>query len=85
MTGLELARRFYADVVAPLVDRVAPGLRYTAGRFGPCSDVIGFDDAISRDHGFGASCTLLVDSALPPHYVCVSVVTRGYLGCMPID
>lgn len=64
LTGLELARLFYHEAVAPVVARVAPGLRYTAGRFGHRSDALGFDDEISRDHGWGPCCTLLLESRM---------------------
>ena len=40
-----------------------PGLRYAAGRLGSGSDVLGFDDAMSRDHDWGCRLTLLVDEA----------------------
>lgn len=64
MTGLELSRAFFAEAVAPIVSRVAPGARFTAGRFGPRSDTLGFDDATSRDHGWGPCCTLLFEPAV---------------------
>src|SRR5262249_2069668 len=38
-----------------------PRLRYAAGRLGSGSDVLGFDDAMSRDHDWGCRLTLLVD------------------------
>lgn len=63
LSGLELARLFFHEAVAPVVARVAPALRYTAGRIGDRSDAFGFDDAISRDHGWGPGCTLLLDPA----------------------
>jgi len=63
-TGLELARAFFHEAVLPIVARVAPGIRLTAGRFGPRSDALGFDDAISRDHGWGPCCTLLFEPAV---------------------
>ena len=69
LSGLELSRLFFAEVVAPIVARVAPALRYTAGRFGGRSDALGFDDQVSRDHGWAPGCTLLLDPAvraLPP-------------------
>jgi hypothetical protein len=34
---------------------------YAVGRLGSGSDVLGFDDAISRDHDWGCRLTLLVD------------------------
>jgi hypothetical protein len=61
MSGGELARRFHADVVAPLLAQAMPRLRYAAGRLGSGSDVLGLDDAMSRDHDWGCRLTLLVD------------------------
>jgi len=63
MSGGELARRFHADVVAPLLAQAMPGLGYAAGRLGSGSDVLGFDDAMSRDHDWGCRLTLLVDGS----------------------
>jgi hypothetical protein len=63
ITGLALARDFFQEAVAPVAERVAPGLRYTAGRIGPRSDALGFDDAVSRDHFWGPECLLLLDPA----------------------
>jgi hypothetical protein len=70
LTGGELARHFHADVVEPLLARSMPGLRYAAGRLGSGSDVLGFDDGMSRDHDWGCRLTLLVDEpdhAAVPH------------------
>jgi hypothetical protein len=61
MSGGELSRRFYLDVVAPLLAEAMPGLEYAAGRLGSGSDVLGLDDAMSRDHDWGCRLTLLVD------------------------
>jgi uncharacterized protein DUF4037 len=62
-SGIELARGFLTDVVQPLLARERPGLRYAAGRLGSGSDVLGLDDATSRDHDWGCRLTLLVDEA----------------------
>ncbi|MGH2899576.1 MAG: DUF4037 domain-containing protein, partial [Solirubrobacteraceae bacterium] len=62
LTGLELARLFFEEAVAPVVASALPGRPYTAGLIGPCSDVLGLDDAISRDHGWGPRCTVLLDA-----------------------
>jgi hypothetical protein len=62
LTGRELARQFHADVVEPLLAESMPRLRYAAGRLGSGSDVLGLDDAMSRDHDWGCRLTLLVDA-----------------------
>lgn len=61
LRGAGLARAFFTEVVAPLLSQTAPGLRYAAGRLGSGSDVLGLDDAMSRDHDWGCRLTLLVD------------------------
>lgn len=60
-TGIGLARTYHDDVVRPLLEAWRPGLRYAAGRLGSGSDVLGLDDATSRDHDWGLRLTLLVD------------------------
>jgi hypothetical protein len=64
LRGAELARRFFAGVVEPLLSRAVPGLRYAAARLGSGSDVLGLDDAMSRDHDWGCRLTLLVDEEI---------------------
>ena len=63
LRGAELARSFFSGVVEPLLDRALPGLAYAAARLGSGSDVLGLDDAMSRDHDWGCRLTLLVDEA----------------------
>eukprot|EP01052_Picozoa_sp_SAG31_P024932 SAG31_NODE_2155_length_6311_cov_3.139086_2_plen_427_part_00 len=65
ISGLELAEAFYTDVVGPLLrSHAAAGaeaqlkssntcLKYAAALIGPGSEVLGFDDATSRDHDWG--------------------------------
>ncbi|MGQ7298322.1 DUF4037 domain-containing protein [Quadrisphaera sp. KR29] len=62
-TGAELARRYWERVVAPVVAQRWPGLPLAAGRLGGGSDVLGLDDATSRDHDWGLRLTLLLDPA----------------------
>jgi hypothetical protein len=58
MPGLELARHFYQDVVARLLDRVP----HAAARMGWGSDVLRFDTERSTDHGWGPRVQLFVAS-----------------------
>ncbi|MET0714170.1 MAG: DUF4037 domain-containing protein [Mycetocola sp.] len=60
LSGTELARGYYHDVVAPLIEARWPGLPHAAGRLGAGSDVLGLDDEMSRDHDWGLRLTLLV-------------------------
>jgi hypothetical protein len=53
MQGIELARRFYADIVRPWLAEVAPGLPHAAALIGYGSELLGFDDELSRDHNWG--------------------------------
>ncbi len=54
--GLELARGFYEDVVAPLAGDVP----HSAARLGWGSEVLGFDTPRSTDHGWGPRLQLFV-------------------------
>lgn len=62
MRGIDLARGYYTDVVGPLLAARWPALPYAAGRLGTGSDVLGLDDAMSRDHDWGLRLTLIVDA-----------------------
>ena len=57
--GLELARSFYEEVVAPL----AADVPHSAARLGWGSDVLGFDTPRSTDHGWGPRLQLFVRPA----------------------
>jgi hypothetical protein len=56
--GLELARGFYHDAVAPLVADVP----HSAARLGWGSDVLGFDTPRSTDHGWGPRLQVFVET-----------------------
>ncbi|MDQ3146715.1 MAG: DUF4037 domain-containing protein [Actinomycetota bacterium] len=56
--GLELSRRFYAEVVEPAL----AGVPHAAGLFGWGSDVLGYDSERSTDHGWGPRALVFVDA-----------------------
>jgi hypothetical protein len=59
--GVELGGALYREVVAP---RLA-GVRHSAARLGPGSDVLGHDTARSTDHDWGARVAVLVAEGEP--------------------
>lgn len=58
--GLQLARRFYWDAVAPVVSHHRPDLAHTAALIGGGSEVLGFDTDRSTDHNWGPRLQLFV-------------------------
>lgn len=65
-SGIELARAYHAEVVRPLLVGRWPDLACSAARLGSGSDVLGLDDAVSRDHDWGLRLTLLLDEDRVP-------------------
>lgn len=51
--GMELNKRFYTEVVKPIIQSSFPSLRYSAGLIDYGSDVLGYDTAVSMDHQWG--------------------------------
>jgi Domain of unknown function (DUF4037) len=62
MSGLELAERFYRDVVRP----IAAGTPHGAALLGDGSEVLGFDDEVSTDHSFGPRVQLFLPTGADP-------------------
>ena len=58
--GLELNRLYFDEVVKPLLESRFPELCYSAGLMGEGSDVLGFDDEMSRDHNWGPMVDLFL-------------------------
>jgi hypothetical protein len=58
VSGIELARRFYAEAIRPLLDRAFPGLPHATALIGPGSEILGFDTARSTDHDWGPRAQL---------------------------
>lgn len=60
VTGIELARAYFEEVVEPILSACFRDLPYAAGRLGAGSDVLRLDDATSRDHDWGLRLSLFV-------------------------
>jgi len=60
LPGLDLSRRYYAEIVRPLLDQEFPRLPHSAALIGWGSDVLGFDTPRSRDHNWGPRLQLFL-------------------------
>ncbi|MEH0986115.1 DUF4037 domain-containing protein [Micromonospora sp. CPCC 205556] len=82
LPALVLCRRFHDEVVAPLLARHLPGLRYAAGLLDGGSELLGLDTPRSTDHDWGPRAQLFVadpaevapvravlDADLPPEFL----------------
>jgi hypothetical protein len=58
--GLELCRRFFAEAIEPLLAAEFPDVPISTGLLGPGSDVLGYDDAMSTDHGWYPRAVVLL-------------------------
>ncbi|HVC32894.1 MAG TPA: hypothetical protein VNL16_05240 [Chloroflexota bacterium] len=61
--GLELSRRFYHEVVRPILDDRFTDLPHAAALIGPGSDVLGFDTEMSTDHDWGPRVLIFLEDA----------------------
>ncbi|WP_136605024.1 DUF4037 domain-containing protein [Paenibacillus dokdonensis] len=59
--GIELCRRFHAEVVEPLLTDSFPSLMYSAALLGPGSEVLGYDTEMSTDHDWGPRVYLFLN------------------------
>ncbi|WP_425953851.1 DUF4037 domain-containing protein [Xylanimonas sp. McL0601] len=58
--GIALAHDYHDAVVRPVLERWCPDVPRAAARVGAGSDVLGVDDAMSRDHDWGLRLQLFV-------------------------
>jgi hypothetical protein len=59
--GIELSRRFFHELVEPLIAELYPALEYGAALVGSGSEVLGFDDEVSSDHHWGPRLQLFLN------------------------
>lgn len=60
MKGIELVERFFYEIIEPMLDAGYPDLQYAAAFLGGGSEVLGYDDEISKDHDWGLRLNLFV-------------------------
>ncbi len=53
VSGLELNRGFFFEIIEPILNNHFPDLSYSAGLIGVGSEVLGFDSPMSSDHHWG--------------------------------
>jgi len=58
--GLKLGELYFEETVKPILAAHFPQLKYSAGRLGYGSDVLGFDTPQSMDHDWGPKFTLFL-------------------------
>jgi hypothetical protein len=66
--GLQLSKRFFIEVVRPILGKHYPGLKYSVARLGHGSEILGFDDERSTDHHWGLWLQLFLSEADYQHY-----------------
>lgn len=78
--GLDLARAFHREAIAPILAGAFPSLAYSAALVGHGSDVLGFDTERSTDHDWGPrGCIFLAEADLDGAAAHVRAVLRAQL------
>lgn len=65
MQGIELSRRFYTEIIAPIMNEYSASDDYAAALIGPGSEVLGFDTEMSQDHDWGPRVCLFLGASYP--------------------
>lgn len=60
MKGLDLSRAYYHEIIEGILKKYYPSLKHTACFIGYGSDVIGYDNEMSRDHMWGPRLVLFL-------------------------
>lgn len=77
MPGLELAQRYFTDIVEPELTHV----RYSAALIGAGSEVLGFDTERSRDHDWSPRLLVFLESdSAPVQQVIEAAIPQQFLG-----
>ncbi|MCY4465529.1 MAG: DUF4037 domain-containing protein [Chloroflexi bacterium] len=81
IAGLDLARAFYHEAVQPILAKHHPRLSHSAALLGSGSEVLGFDDAVSRDHNWGPRLQLFLSA--PDHDCLSATISQTLRGHLP--
>jgi len=80
--GLRLCELFYWECVRPVLDGHFPGLPHSAALIGDGSEVLGFDDPMSRDHHWGPRVLLFLrEEEYDRHALAIRDVLAHQLPC----
>jgi hypothetical protein len=63
ITGLDLSEKYFFEDVKPILGKFFPHLKYSGGLIGSGSEVLGYDDEMSRDHHWGPRLILFLTDA----------------------
>jgi hypothetical protein len=78
--GAELSRRFYSELVQPVLSARFPDLPHSAALLGRGSEVLGFDDEMSTDHDWKPrALVFLAEKDEPRHGAAVREALQGEL------
>lgn len=62
ISGLELGKLFYEEMISPIMAKDFPRLKYSAGLLGEGSEILGYDTIQSTDHCWGPRVMLFLDN-----------------------
>lgn len=60
---LELCEHYFHEIVQPILENTFPNLPYSAAIIGIGSEVLGYDDEMSRDHDWGPRAMIFLTDA----------------------
>lgn len=66
VSGIDLARRYWLEIVQPVVDNEIPASQRAVALLGHGSEVLGFDTRQSTDHGWGPRLVVFLPPGLTP-------------------
>ncbi|MCL2771998.1 MAG: DUF4037 domain-containing protein [Oscillospiraceae bacterium] len=61
INGLDLCESFFSEYMLPFIQQHYPDLKFSAGLITAGSQILGYDDIVSTDHGWSASPILFLN------------------------